>query len=41
MTRSVEQATMRKIYLRLLPLAILISFFCYLGRINVGFAALR
>jgi ACS family tartrate transporter-like MFS transporter len=40
MVRSVEQATMRKVYLRLLPLAMLIYFFCYLDRINVSFAAL-
>src|ERR1700739_582997 len=40
MVRSVEQATMRKVYLRLLPFAIVVYFFCYLDRINVGFAAL-
>ena len=40
MVRSVEQATMRKVYLRLLPLAMLVYFFCYLDRINVSFAAL-
>jgi len=32
---------MRKVYLRLLPLAMLIYFFCYLDRINVSFAALQ
>ena len=37
---SVEQTTMRKVYLRLLPFAMLVYFFCYLDRINVGFAAL-
>jgi ACS family tartrate transporter-like MFS transporter len=37
---SLEQTTMRKIYLRLLPIAILTYFLCYLDRINVGFAAL-
>jgi ACS family tartrate transporter-like MFS transporter len=40
MVRSVEQATMRKVYLRLLPLAMIVYFFCYLDRINVSFAAL-
>ena len=32
--------TMRKVYLRLLPLAMIVYFFCYLDRINVSFAAL-
>ena len=36
----VEQTTMRKVYWRLLPFAILTYFLCYLDRINVGFAAL-
>jgi MFS transporter, ACS family, tartrate transporter len=40
MIRTVEQSTMRKVYLRILPFAILTYFFCYLDRINVGFAAL-
>jgi MFS transporter, ACS family, tartrate transporter len=40
MTRTVEQSAMRKVYLRVLPFAILTYFFCYLDRINVGFAAL-
>jgi ACS family tartrate transporter-like MFS transporter len=40
MTRTVEQSAMRKVYLRILPFAILTYFFCYLDRINVGFAAL-
>ena len=40
MLRSIEQSTMRKLYLRLLPLTMLVYFFCYLDRINVGFAAL-
>jgi len=31
---------MRKVYLRILPFAALTYFFCYLDRINVGFAAL-
>jgi hypothetical protein len=30
---------MRKVYLRVLPIAALSYFFCYLDRINVGFAA--
>ena len=38
--RSLEQRTMRKVYLRLLPFAILTYILCYLDRINVGFAAL-
>jgi len=40
MVRTVEQSTMRKVYLRMLPFAILSYFLCYLDRINVGFAAL-
>jgi MFS transporter, ACS family, tartrate transporter len=36
----VEQSTIRKIYWRLLPIAILAYFLAYLDRINVGFAAL-
>ena len=40
MERTLEQACMRKVYLRLLPFAIITYFFCYLDRINVGFAAL-
>jgi ACS family tartrate transporter-like MFS transporter len=40
MVHSVAQSTMRKLYLRLLPLAVLVYFFCYLDRINVSFAAL-
>ncbi len=39
-TTPVEQSTMHKVYWRLLPLAILTYFLCYLDRINVGFAAL-
>ena len=38
--RSLEQRTMRRIYLRVLPLAALSYLLCYLDRINVGFAAL-
>src|SRR5207302_4190745 len=40
MVRSLEQLTMRKVYLRILPFAALSYFFCYLDRINFGFAAL-
>jgi ACS family tartrate transporter-like MFS transporter len=40
MEPTIEQATMRKVYLRILPFAALTYFFCYLDRINVGFAAL-
>src|SRR5579862_9227169 len=40
MVRSLEQIAMRKVYLRILPFAALTYFFCYLDRINVGFAAL-
>lgn len=40
MADSVEASTARKVYWRLLPLAILTYFLCYLDRINVGFAAL-
>jgi ACS family tartrate transporter-like MFS transporter len=40
MSAALERTTMRKVYLRLLPFAIVTYFFCYLDRINVGFAAL-
>lgn len=40
MERTIEQSAMRKVYLRLLPFAVLTYFFCYIDRINVGFAAL-
>jgi ACS family tartrate transporter-like MFS transporter len=40
MDEVLEQRTMRKVYLRLLPFAIICYFLCYLDRINVGFAAL-
>jgi MFS transporter, ACS family, tartrate transporter len=40
MTRTVEQSAMRKVSLRVLPFAVLTYFFCYLDRINVGFASL-
>jgi ACS family tartrate transporter-like MFS transporter len=37
---SIEKAAMRKVYLRLLPLTMLMYFLCYIDRINVSFAAL-
>jgi MFS transporter, ACS family, tartrate transporter len=40
MIRTVEQSAMRKVYLRVLPFAVLTYFLCYIDRINVGFAAL-
>jgi len=40
MVRTLEQTTMRKVYLRLLPFAIVTYFFCFIDRVNVGFAAL-
>jgi MFS transporter, ACS family, tartrate transporter len=40
MARTIEQTTMRKLYWRVLPIAAVSYFFCYLDRINVGFAAL-
>src|SRR6201985_4035577 len=40
MDTTIERATMGKIYLRIFPFAALTYFFCYLDRINVGFAAL-
>jgi len=40
MAETIERSTMRKVYWRLLPFAILTYFLCYLDRINVGFAAL-
>src|SRR5207247_1416102 len=40
MIRTLEQTTMRKVYLRVLPIAAVSYFSCYLDRINVGFAAL-
>ena len=40
MDRTIEQSAMRKVYWRLLPVCMLVYFFCYLDRINVSFAAL-
>ena len=35
-----EASAMRKVYLRILPLTMLLYFLCYIDRINVSFAAL-
>ena len=40
MNANVEKTTIRKAYLRLLPLLFVAYFICYVDRINVGFAAL-
>src|SRR5690349_22846280 len=40
MDAALEQSTMRKIYVRLLPFAILSYFLAYIDRINVSFAGL-
>src|SRR5215471_7272207 len=40
MDLTVERTAMRKIYLRLLPFAIIAYFLAYIDRINVSFAAL-
>jgi MFS transporter, ACS family, tartrate transporter len=40
MADALERTAIRKVYLRLLPVALLIYFLCYVDRINVGFAAL-
>ena len=40
MDEIIEKSAMRKIYLRLLPFAILSYFLAYIDRINVSFAAL-
>ncbi|MFO1158543.1 MAG: hypothetical protein U1E60_06875 [Reyranellaceae bacterium] len=37
---ALEASTMRKLYLRLLPIAVLSYILAYLDRINVSFAAL-
>src|SRR6201995_16288 len=41
MSPTIEQVTMRRVYLRLLPLAMVVYFFFYLDRINISFAALQ
>ena len=40
MNQAVEKSAMRKIYIRLLPFAVLSYFLAYVDRINVSFAAL-
>ena len=40
MTDAIERSAMRKIYLRLLPLAVLSYLLAYIDRINVSFAGL-
>src|SRR5246127_927415 len=40
MTDAIEASAIRKVYMRLLPIAMLTYFLCYVDRINVGFAAL-
>src|SRR4051812_569694 len=40
MDQAVEKSAMRKVYMRLLPIAVITYFLCYVDRINVGFAAL-
>jgi len=40
MDRTLEQTTMRKVYLRLLPFAVLSYVLSYVDRINVSFAGL-
>jgi MFS transporter, ACS family, tartrate transporter len=40
MTDAIQRSALRKVYFRLLPIALLTYFLCYVDRINVGFAAL-
>ncbi|MBI3514214.1 MAG: MFS transporter, partial [Proteobacteria bacterium] len=40
MDEAIEKSAMRKVYMRLLPFAILTYFLCYVDRINVSFAGL-
>jgi ACS family tartrate transporter-like MFS transporter len=40
MNAAIEKSAMRKVYLRLLPLTMVMYFLCYIDRINVSFAAL-
>jgi ACS family tartrate transporter-like MFS transporter len=40
MDAATEISAMRKVYLRILPLTMLLYFLCYIDRINVSFAAL-
>ena len=41
MDAALEASTMRKVYIRLLPFAILSYVLAYIDRINVSFAGLR
>ena len=41
MDAAIEASTMRKVYVRLLPFAMLSYILAYLDRINVSFAALH
>src|SRR3954470_13213614 len=40
MDEALEKSAVRKVYMRLLPFAILTYFLCYIDRINVSFAGL-
>jgi ACS family tartrate transporter-like MFS transporter len=40
MDEAIEKSAMRKVYVRLLPFAILSYFLAYIDRINVSFAGL-
>jgi ACS family tartrate transporter-like MFS transporter len=40
MDDAIAKAAMRKVYLRILPLTVVMYFLCYIDRINVSFAAL-
>src|ERR1051326_1912071 len=40
MDGTIEKAAMRKVYLHILPLTVVMYFLCYIDRINVSFAAL-
>src|ERR1700751_3066378 len=40
MDEAIEKSAMRKVYMRLLPFAILSYFLAYIDRINVSFAGL-
>jgi MFS transporter, ACS family, tartrate transporter len=40
MDTTIQKTAMRKVYLRLLPLTMVMYFLCYIDRINVSFAAL-
>ena len=39
-TSALERATLRKVYMRLVPFCFLLYILCYVDRINVSFAAL-